>query len=100
MKWEKSIEDKEYLIFKTEAAADDIYTLFFDKKRLLCDFYREHFICNENMFIPQQQETNPNIKWSSKYGHWQKEHPEIDLKTAELIVKILDTLTEHQEEQK
>ena len=98
MRWEKATEDGEYLIYKSKETESNIYTLMFDKKRLVCDFTQEEFIYKENMWTPQQQETNPAIKWSCKYGHWQTFHPEIDIKTAEFIVKILDILTEHQEE--
>lgn len=69
------------------------YDLIFDKQKKTCHYWFMKFVLNESMtWTAQQAEKNESVKWSAKYGHWQREFPDITKEIVEFIVEVLSEL--------
>ena len=95
MNWKLKHEDDTCIIYVEEHYGAR-YRLLFDKERCTCSYILESFIYKENMFTPQHEEENEAVKWSSYYGHWQIEHPELDIELIEFVRPILYRLQREQ----
>lgn len=98
MNWRKFMEDETTIIYEWIPSPEAKYRLFFDKVTCTCRYTLEHFVCKEGMFIPQQQETNEAVKWSCAYGHWEYEHPDLELELLEFVLPIIRQLNQEREE--
>lgn len=77
-----------------KAIEENAETSFTIDKELKTLSYREmYFVVNEGMWEPQQAETDPWLKHSCKYGHWQADT--ILTLTEDDMQFMLDKFREH-----
>lgn len=97
MKWNKFSEDSTCIIYRYEPSREAEYQLFFDKERCTCNYTLKRFVRNELMMTPQDAK-NDWISHSAKYGHWEYEHPELELEILEFVMPIIQELNRKREE--
>lgn len=99
MKWNKFSEDSTCIIYRYEPSREAQYLLFFDKERCTCNYTLKRFVRNELMMTPQDAKDDW-ISHSAKYGHWEYEHPELELEILEFVMPIIQELNRKRREDK
>ena len=94
--WRLHNSDSTCEVWKRNETERECEILHIDKQmKRACVKYEYFILKSEELYRPQQQETDKWIKYSAKYGHWTQDAGYIDVETAKFIIDRLNGIKEN-----
>lgn len=93
--WVPITDNDELLALRRESDGLKEY-IHIDKQRLTVAFYQEKFYFSGGELTPQEAEErraeSEFVRYSCKYGSWRYENLDVDKKTLQMVLNILNSL--------